>query len=388
MPTTLIAAPSFTISGQRQRLLLAFQAAEIVAGVLPGRTSLAHVEVRVANDRLTIAGNDTLAGVRVEVSGPTVHGEATIVVPVRHLTQILKESSSPDVQLQLDGDGEHPSLSVELADGHFTIPLLVGVSMPPVSGFPADGPLVTLPTKVADRLIRQSEFAADRDRTSPVLSGILLVVEAGRFTMAATDGKMLAEVVHRDPAIADPGVDGGSRRVVVPHPAIAHVQRILNAIGGDRIDIAFPAKLACFRVVCDGLAIDLTARTIDGSFPAYAQALNVGAAETLSIRRADAENALRRISILAEVASPTAVLDIEGDSLRISNYNTTRGHGRVTIPCRYTSSQSRRVGISINFLAAILHHHTGQEVSIRLSRGCIIPDTDATFLLMPITLPE
>jgi len=349
---------------------------------------LAHVEVRVAHDRLIIAGNDSLAGVRVEVSNSTVHGEATIVVPVRHLTQILKDSSSPEVTLLLEGDGEHPSLAVELADGHFTIPLLVGVSLPPVSGFPADGPLVSLPTKAADRLIRQSEFAADRDRSSPVLSGILLVVEAGRFTMAATDGKMLAEAIHRDPAIADPGVGGGGRRVVVPHQAITHVQRILNTIGGERLDIAFPAKLACFRIVCDGLAIDLTSRTIEGSFPAYAQALDAGAAETLTIRRADAENALRRIAILAEAASPAAVIQIDGDSLLISNYKTSRGHGRVTIPCRYTSTQSRRVGFSINLLATILHHHSGQEVSIRLARGCIIPDADATFLLMPITLPD
>ncbi len=388
MSATLLAIPTCTISGQRQRLLLAFQAAEIVAGVLPGRASLAHVEVRVANHRLTIAGNDALAGVRVEVSGTTVDGEATIVVPVRHLTQILKESSSPDVSIRLDGEGEHPALTVDLADGQFSIPLLVGVNMPPVSGFPADGPLVSLPTKVTDRLIRQSEFAADRDRTSPVLSGILLVVEAGRFTMAATDGKMLAEAVHRDPAIADPGVDGGCRRVVVPHQAIAHVQRIINTISGERIDIAFPAKLACFRVAGDGLAIDLMARTIEGSFPAYAMALDAGAAETLTVRRADAENALRRIAILAETTAPTAVIHIEGDSLRFSNYKTSRGQGRVTIPCRYTGSQSRRVGFSIDFLANILHHHGGQDVSIRLARGCIIPDADATFLLMPITLPD
>ena len=371
----------------RQDLLAAIQAADAVVPSNSTKPILTNLLFDAKADQLEIIATDLQVGLRSVVQRVQVDAPGQAVVQARQLASILRESSSPSVNLRLEHKGDTSQLLIELGDGDYQVPAVVGETFPPVQSFPIDVPKVMIRGPRFEEMIRQTVFGMDKDRTSAVLSGIFLSVGNGEVVMAATDGKILCEAVEKHESFRlNPA--GDPVHAVVPAVTINHLQRILGTVPPEQVEIAFAAKLLFVRLKTSvGLNVELTSRLVDGNFPTYRNALPMNAPSSVSFQSSDLASAVRRVALMTSQTSRGIIIMLDKEQSVFSNLNYTNGSARIPVRCQYQGSPLR-LGVNAQYLSDVLKVYKGDQIGIELSRGLIMREPGATYLIMPISLPN
>ena len=371
----------------RNDLLAGIQAADAVVPSNSAKPILTNLLFDGQKDHLDIIATDLQVGLRSLVRGVVVDSPGQAVVQARQLTAILKESRSQSVSLRLDQRVESSQLQITLADGDYQIPAVVGETFPPVQFFPTDVPYVTLRGARFEEMIRQTVFGMDKDRTSAVLSGIFVSIGHGEVVLAATDGKMLCEAVEKSDGFKlAPG--GEAVQAVIPAVTINHLQRILAGMPSERVDVAFAGKLVFVRLSAQGgLQVELTSRLVEGNFPSYRNALPQSAPSAVVFDAGELASAVRRTALMTSSTSKGIVVSLDKDQAVFSNLNYTNGSARIPVPCAYQGSPLK-LGVNAQYLSDVLKVFKGEKMAIELSRGLIMREANATYLIMPISLPS
>lgn len=377
---------------EREDLLAALQAADAVVPSNSAKPILTNLQLSATGEALEIAATDLQVGLRAILRRLEILQPGQVVVPARSLVSILKESRSPTVLLALENEEGRSQLRLDLADGDYRIPAVVGETFPPVSAFPETDERITIAGPELESMIRKTAFAVDRDRTSAVLSGVYCAVGEGEFVLAATDGKVLSESVLRDA-----GFDL-KLQAIIPAATVSHLNRILGSAKPKQVEIALAGKLIFLRVVVDSgeaggagnIQVELTSRLVEGSYPAYRNALPTQSQTKVTFAADELNSAVRRTALMTSSASRGIVLEIGGDQAVLSNLNNTTGSARIPLACRYAGS-GERLGLNAQYLGEVLRAYESDELTMELNgpgKGMIIREERTTFLIMPITLPS
>jgi DNA polymerase III subunit beta len=378
--------PTLQLRADRDRLLAAVAAADAVVPTTSTKPIQTHLLLEGRDGRVEVTASDSQVGMRAVVSGIEILVPGLVVVQSRQLAMILKESTSPSVELQVMPNGDSVQLAIRLSDGDYTLPLILGETLPPVSFFPAEAKAISLAGKRFEHMLRQSAFAMDKDRSSPVLSGLLVSITAGELCLAATDGKVLAEAVEKDASFVAP--EGEVFQAVMPFATVTHLSRILGSGQPDRVQLAFAQKLVFARLRLSGdLTVDLTSRLVEGSFPAYRMAISGTATSIVTFDTPALASAVRRVSLMITAANRAVVLRLEKDKAILENLPGVGGNARIPVACQYAGNPVR-LGINAAYLADVLRIYGGERLAIELGRGLIMREPGATYLVMPISLPS
>jgi DNA polymerase III subunit beta len=371
----------------RQDLLAAIQAADAVVPSNSTKPILTNLLFDAKIDQLEIIATDLQVGLRSVVQRVQIDNPGQAVVQARQLASILRESSSPSVCLRLEQKGDINQLQIELSDGDYQVPAVVGEIFPPVQAFPLEVPKINLQGSRFEEMIRQTVFGMDKDRTSAVLSGIFLSIGNGELVMAATDGKILCEAVEKSESFRL-NTTNDLFFSVVPAVTINHLQRILGTVPPEYVEIAFASKLLFIRLKTSvGLNIELTSRLVEGNFPTYRNALPMNAPSSVSFNTADLTSAVRRVALMTSQTSRGIIITLEKDQSVFSNLNYTNGSARIPVRCNYQGSPLR-LGVNAQYLSDVLKVYKGDSIGMELSRGLIMREPGATYLIMPISLPN
>lgn len=369
----------------RDEFLAGILAADAVVPATSTKPILTHLLIDATSGRLEIVATDLQVGLRSIVEQVEIERPGQAVVLARQLGAILKESRSRSVVLELETREEASQLRVELADGDYRIPAVVGEQYPPVSFFPADAVCVKLPTQRFEEMIRQTIFAVDKDRTSAVLSGLFLSVGDGEIVLAATDGKVLCEAVERGD-----GYRVEPMQVIVPAVTIGHLHRILLATKPAEVEIGFGGKLVFARIrhgEIPGLQVELTSRLVEGNFPPYRNALPSQAASSVGFETQELASAVRRTALMTSNTNRGIVMQLASGQAVLSNLNYTQGSARIPVTCTYQGGNVR-MGINAQYLGEVLKVYKAPRVEIEIAKGLIMREPGVTFLIMPISLPN
>lgn len=380
--------PTLQLRADRERLLAAVAAADAVVPTTSTKPIQTHLLLEAKDGVAEVTASDSQVGMRAVVSGIEVQSPGSVVVQSRQLAMILKESSSPAVEMQVVPSGDSVQLAIRLADGDYTLPLIIGETLPPVSFFPAEAKSLGLSGKRFEHMLRQTAFAMDKDRSSPVLSGLLVAIGKGELCLAATDGKVLAEAVEKDETFAAP--EGETFQAVLPFGTVTHLVRILGSGQPDRVHLAFntQAKLVFARLRLSGdLTVDLTSRLVEGSFPAYRMAISGTATSVVTFDTPALASAVRRVSLMITAANRAVVLRLEKDKAMLENLPGVGGNARIPLACQYAGNPVR-LGVNAAYLSDVLRIYGGERLAIELGRGLIMREPGATYLVMPISLPS
>ncbi|TVR16988.1 MAG: DNA polymerase III subunit beta [Planctomycetota bacterium] len=388
-------AASFHLRCQRSELVQALGAADAVVPSTSAKPILTNLMLDAqAGGVLEIAATDLQVGLRSVCSRVEVVHAGQVVVPARKLVSVLKESRSHTVELTVDGGSDHPQLCIELGDGSYRLPTVVGEVFPQVTAYPDEGTVVNLPAEVLNQMIRRTVFAVDKERTSAVLSGVYLGINSDGVLMAATDGKVLSEYDHRCPTSV---VGDAALNAIIPASTMGHLQRVLDAGGQGQVAIALVGKLIFVRMQLssdpeskESIAIELTSRCIEGTYPPYRNALPPKSQQTMVFQRDELASAVRRTALMTSSASPGIILSISRGQAELSNLFNTSGTAHIPLTCTYDGEQ-QRFGFNAAYLSHVLKAIGGEEVMFELNgpgRGIITRDGESTFLVMPISLPN
>lgn len=391
MATPTATEASLTVRCEREDLLAALQAADGVVPSTSAKPILTNLQLAARGDCLEIVATDLQVGLRGVVRRIEVRQGGEAVLPARQLVGILKESRSPTVQLALERSEGRSQVRIDLADGDYRLPAVIGEEFPAVSAFPEQGERIAVPGETLERMIKKTGFAVDRDRSSAVLSGVLCGVGDGELVLAATDGKVLAEAVARRPEYRREPL-----QAILPAATVNHLSRILTAAKPESVELALTDKLLFVRVVVAGegggagaVQLELTSRLVEGTYPAYRNALPSAAQANATFDVDELASAVRRTALMTSSASRGIVLEVGAEEAVFTNLNSAAGSARIPVPCRYDGA-GERVGLNAQYLSDILRAYDGDEITIEFNgpgRGLIMRERDATFLIMPITLP-
>lgn len=369
----------------RQHFLTAIQAADAVVPANSTKPILTNLLLDAKTAHLEVVATDQQVSLRCVVRRVEVRAPGQAVVSARQIAAIIKESSSATVSLELQSRGDTRVLHVELADGEYDIPAVVGETLPPVSAFPADVAPFAIAGARFEEMLRQTAFAMDKDRTSAVLSGLQLAIGGGELVCAATDGKVLGEAVERGEAFAM--ADGGTVQAVLPNGVVAHLQRIIGAAKPAQVEIAFAGRTVFARLAMDdGLQAELSGRLVEGTFPSYRGALAVTGNPTVGFATAELSSAVRRAALMTNQTSRGIVLTLDPGRAVFSNLNYTNGSVRIPVSCAY-EGPTVKLGLNAHYLSDVLRAYRSERITIEMGRGLVMRESGVTYLIMPISLP-
>ena len=246
---------------------------------------------------------------------------------------------------------------------------------PPVNLF--DGQhAVRIPAGDFRRAIEQVAFAAAKDESRPVLSGVNVRIGGGALRLSAADGFRLS--IRTDALVGDTDdVD-----VIVPARAMTEVARACGVdaddveimISQNRTQIGFGVPTSSGRVL-------ITTRLLDGVFPDLDRVVPKEATTTVTIDRESLARAVKVASIFARDSAHNIRLDVTADSedglvpgsVTVSGSSNDHGDNQTTVPCQ-VSGVDCAVNFSSEFLAEWLASVRSVQVTLALG-GAITPGT-------------
>ena len=334
-------------------------------------------------------GEVALAATDLELTMQTAFRAAVdepgrVVVPGRLFGEMVRSLGSGQVSVA-SGDAE---VEIGSGRGEFRVKTLAGDDYPALSieGERArEGMSVELDPGALATALSQVVRSASADESRQILTGVLWEIESGSLTLAATDSYRLATRRLT--------VNGGPeemRNVVLPARALGELARALQA-GVTLVRAVVNDNLIVFYLESQGTVEQLVigSRFIEGEFPRYRQLIPEGYENTLSVRRDELLDVVKRVGLLAQNNMPLKLR--LGPELEVSAHTPDVGEGQEVIDADYRG-EPLVIAFNPQFLfdggSAVqtdrLLLKAGDGLKPAILRG--EDDETFTYLLMPVRL--
>ncbi len=213
--------------------------------------STEHGRIKLAATNLDIALSCWIGG--------QIEDEGAITVPARLITDFV--NSLPAEKIQMTLAPRSRQVKLVCARNEATIGGMDADDFPPIPA--VEGDTLELDAKMLREAIAQVVFSAATDDSRPVLTGVDLVVEGNKLTLAAADGFRLAvRTLDLKKKV------GERQEVIVPAKALAELNRLLQD-QDEPVQMTFNANKT--QVLFRLKDVELVAQLIQGTFPDYSR---------------------------------------------------------------------------------------------------------------------
>lgn len=383
-----------------------------VARSLPSRPPVPVLGcvVLTANDQgLQVAGFDYEVSA-IETISAEVAEPGTVLVSGRLLADITRALPSKPVDVSVDGT----RVAIACGSSKFSLPTMPVEDYPELPEVPQT--TGTVPGDLFAEAVAQVAVAAGRDDTLPMLTGVRMEIDGDRVVLAATDRFRLA-VRELQWQPRDAAATGAA---LVPAKTLSDAAKSAGADHAGAVELAFGSGQA---IGAEGLlgiqsnAKKTTTRLLDAEFPKFRQLFPASHTSVASVDSAALNEAIKRVSLVAERGAQIRMDFTEGsvlltaggdeagkaeESLEVQFYgdpiliafNPTylldglAAIGAPTVQFGFTNpepdgSGERRAAIR----PAVLRPGTGEEPVADESGAFVAPDSEFSYLLMPVRLP-
>jgi DNA polymerase-3 subunit beta len=363
------------INTTRQSLL---DALLVVSRAVSARAALQALSgiLITTNGGARLRSTDMELGLEVGLEGE-VDGPGSVVLPGRLLVEVAR--SLPDGQVSLALREAERDIELNAGSSRFHLRMLPADDFP---RFPeSEGDPVQLPAAPLRDTINRVARAASRDEARPVLTGVLVTVEGDEMTMVATDSYRLAVKRTKLDSPVPERLEAN-----VPARALRELARLVDADGGDSVNVWLTRNQAIFRVG----QTSLSSRLIDGQFPNHQQLLPESYEHEVKLPRAELLEVTRRVSQLAQRNAALRLSFSDGE-LVVSAETPDLGDAREALPAPY-NGELLEIGFNPEFIRDGLESIDSEEVVFKLISplrpGLLEPSEadDFSYLVMPIRL--
>ena len=333
---------------------------------------LANVLLETAGSELILTATDLDVGIqcRFPLNQPVEQG--SVALPARKLTTIIREL--PDDIVVLEAKKNHTA-TVNCGTSSFRIPGL------PAEDFPVlplmegvEG--VKIPQTLLKSLVTQTSYAMSMEEMRFILNGALLATQKNQLIMAATDGRRLA--------VANAPITAGkqSLNVVIPSKAIRELGRLLQEDSEEVEIIPLKDNQLTFRFG----HVTVVTRLIEGQFPAYDKVIPALTKNTVTCRRQELINAIRRAGLMTTATSQAVVFELGRDRLVVSKESAELGSAREELSVSY-AGEPMLVAFNPEFWLDVLKVLPHDEIAIEVSgadRPAVIREPGLTYIVLPM----
>ncbi|HXD80713.1 MAG TPA: DNA polymerase III subunit beta [Candidatus Acidoferrum sp.] len=266
------------------------QALQVVSRAISSRTTLPilnNILIETTSEGLALTATNLEIGIRKLVPAE-VSMEGATTAPARLLTDFVGTLPDQDLEMALDGASQSLSLRCARFDTH--IKCIEAEEFPP-GPRPDEGDRMEVALDELVSAVEQTQMAASTDEARPVLTGVLVLVQGGSLTLAATDGHRLA--VRK---LAAAGASDLEASLIVPARALAELSRVLKGEPGKVEVIISKARNQIFFRAGSS---ELTSRLIDGKYPNYAQVIPSKSSTKVRVSTSELTQTVRAVSLFA-----------------------------------------------------------------------------------------
>ena len=356
---------------------------ELTQGVVERKTTipiLSNLLCEAKGNRLAITATDLELSIRTSCEAK-VKKEGAGTIPARKLLELVRLLPEGEIRFKLL---ENHWVQVTSDRRNYK---LVGMSkdnFPALPNFP--NVLAKIPAQLLASLVAKTIFAISLEESRYTLNGALLVLKPGSIAMVATDGHRLALVE------ADHKLEGlsGETRVLVPKKAMNEVQR-LAAQTDEKGVIEFAQDESHLFFHINGRL--LSSRKLTGQFPNYEAVLPRDATRSVAIERGEFQEALRRVSQLADQRSHAVKFTLAKEGLELSASSPEYGEAKETIE-KECKGEPLSIGFNAQYLLDFLNAAADGPISFELkdeqSAGQLRPLADEAtryrYVVMPMRI--
>lgn len=331
---------------------------------------LAGLRLELTGDALIVTGSDLdlTITVSVEVAGGI---DGVAVIPARLLSDVVRAVEPGAVDVTIDGS----DAEITAGRSQFSLKTIPADEYPQLADVETDA--VTIEGKALLDALRQVVPAASSDDSRPILTGVLMAAEEGDLRLVATDSYRLA--VRDLPGIS---VLSGEQRVLVPSRALTELTRLIDE--DTEVSLHLGERDASFAVA----NVRMTTRLIEGDFPNYRGLIPDSNPNTLKVNRTALLDAVRRVRLLAQEATPIR-LSMSESGLELVAMTQDVGQAHESVDASYDGGDLV-VAFNADYLLVGLDVAPGEEVTLEtvdelkpaLLRS--VSNPEFLYLLMPV----
>ena len=279
---------------------------------------LANVLVATDEGRLRVSATNLELGISSWI-GAKIEEDGAITVPARTFADLINTLPNDTVTLAVNTKTQ--TLTVRCGGSVTDIKGIDAQEFPPMP-VPDLQDGIEVDAAAFKEMIQQVAFAASTDEAHPVLQGVMLTVQNGEITLAATDGYRISV---RKAQLAS--VNSRPVSAIIPARALTELARIASD-GENVINMAVPPGRG--QVLFHMKDAELVSQLIEGNFPDYKVIIPRSSKTRTILSTAGFLKACKQAEIIARESNNVVRLNILAQS---------EGPGQVEI-----TAQSEEVG--------------------------------------------
>ncbi|WKD58441.1 DNA polymerase III subunit beta [Corynebacterium caspium] len=367
----------------------------------PVQPVLRAIVVNVNEEGLELRGFDSELSTRVIIPAE-VNTHGTFAVAGKLLADITKTLPNKQVDFSTDST----KVYLRCGSARFELPLVPLDDYPKVPTIPET--TGTIEANIFSRAINQVAAAAGRDDTLPMLTGVHVEISDKNIVMSATDRFRLAQRrLEWNPAY--PGLE---TKLLIPAKTLQDNARSLDNNQVEPVKVAVGAGEKLGNEGLFGLEINnrqTTTRMLDAEFPNIEPLLPKAHTYMAMVEIARLQEAIRRVSLVTE-RNAQIRLEFSADEVILSAGGIDGGHAEESLPCVFIGPESLTIAFNPIYLRdglSVIETNNVVFGFTEASRPAILipepeeglpelgpdgsypsPQTDFTYLLMPVRLPS
>ena len=263
----------------------------------PALPVLANVLLETEDSRLKVSATNLELSITMWI-GAKVEQSGSITLPARTLNELVSSLSRERVDLRLD------------AATH-TVHLRCGVQTSNIRGIDADEFPPINHNESADLqvegetlidMIDQTAFAAAREQNRPILTGVYVLLEGQKLTMAAADGYRLAV------RTSEIGQEFSEKQdMVIPARTMSEIARIIE--DDQEVGIALPSQRNSVTIFAPNVLV--SSQLLEGRFPDFASIIPRSFVTSTTLYTEDLLVVCQRAEIFARDNANSASLTVK-----------------------------------------------------------------------------
>ncbi len=352
----------------------------LTQGVVERKTTipiLSNLLCEAKGSRVTITATDLEISIRTSFEAK-VKKEGAGTIPAKKLLDLVRLLPDEEIRFKLL---ENHWVQIVCDRKAYKMVGMSKDNFPALPAFPQS--LVKIPVRVLSEIIAKTNFAISMEESRYTLNGALMLLKPETIVMVATAGHRLA-MVESDHKIA--GLSN-EVRVLIPKKAMTEVQRLAADAGEDaEVDFAQDDSHLFFQL---GKRL-LTSRKLTGQFPNYEAVLPRDANKTVVLERNELQDALRRVSQLADQRSHAVKFMLAKEGIEISASSPEYGEAKEAIEKEF-KGEPLAIGFNaeylLDFLAAAADGPISVELKDEQSAGQMRPLADEAYRYRYVVMP-
>lgn len=265
---------------------------------------LGSILIKAYNNQVTLVGYNLELGIESTIQAEVVE-EGSIVLESRFFSEIIRKMPNEIVELSTD---ENQIARIICEDSEFVIAGQAGKQFPELTQVER-AKSSTLSQYMLKEMIRQTIFSVAQDESRPVLTGAMIQIKDGLFSMVSFDGNRIS--YRQTPLLVEDEV----QEVIVPGRTLSELSKILSSDETDRVNIYFEDK----NILFDLGECKVVSRLLEGQFLKYEHMFLADYVTRIEVNCKKFLMRLERAALISREGKNPIKIKIDGDSMIITS---------------------------------------------------------------------